>query len=330
MDWLSRALQSLIEWLESRLHLGGRLQALLYKPIPIHRKWGFYLTGGACLFLLSLQIVTGLLMVVYYRPTPEMAHESIRRLMGLPFGWLVRPLHARGADFIILLLCVHMLTTFFLRAYRRPRELTWVTGFAIFLLALAFAFTGSMLPWGPSAPAAAGAPAPPAAVDISTADQLTLFYLTHIVLLPGAVLALVGVHLYLVQQHGMSVPVGLKAERYIGFFPTVVMWDHVVWLAIFGLLVISTVVFPQTLGPRIDWFFDPISETFRLLPARIAGVSGEVAGWAALILVALAWYTVPFWDRAAREDRHSWRVTLLGLSTVGWALAMIVRAHAAR
>src|SRR5437660_4377611 len=118
------------------------------KSVPIHRHTIWYYFGGMTLFLFSIQVVTGILLLLYYRPTAESAFESVQFIMAeVRFGWLGRSLHSWSANLMILTLFIHLTSVYLTRAYRAPREMTWITGVALRVLALGFGFSGYLLPW---------------------------------------------------------------------------------------------------------------------------------------------------------------------------------------
>src|SRR5947207_5330831 len=122
--------------------------ALREKSVPIHRHTIWYYFGGMTLFLFSVQAVTGILLLLYYRPTAESAFESVQFIMAeVQFGWLIRSLHSWSANLMILALFIHMTSVYLTRAYRKPREITWISGVALLVLALGFGFSGYLLPW---------------------------------------------------------------------------------------------------------------------------------------------------------------------------------------
>jgi cytochrome b6 len=136
------------EWIEERTGLEGVVGFARRKSVPLHRHTVWYYMGGMSLFLFSIQVATGILLLLYYRPSAGEAFESVQFLMAnVPFGWLIRSIHSWSANLLIFVLFVHMFSVYFLKAYRRPRELTWVTGMVLLLLALAFGFSGYLLPF---------------------------------------------------------------------------------------------------------------------------------------------------------------------------------------
>ena len=119
----------LYAWLDRRLPLSAFVGVARHKRVPVHRLTPLYYFGGMTLFFLLVQIVTGILLMLYYRPSTNQAFESVEFLMTtVPFGWLVRSLHSWSANLMVFSCCVHLATVFFTKAYRAPRELTWVTG----------------------------------------------------------------------------------------------------------------------------------------------------------------------------------------------------------
>ena len=116
--------------------------------MPVHRHTIWYYFGGMTLFLFVVQVCTGILLLLYYRPSAEAAFESVQFIMTeVQFGWLIRSIHSWSANLMIATLLIHMFSVYFTQAYRKPRELTWVSGMLLFGLALVFGFSGYLLPW---------------------------------------------------------------------------------------------------------------------------------------------------------------------------------------
>jgi quinol-cytochrome oxidoreductase complex cytochrome b subunit len=134
--------------LDERLSFHEALQKQLHKPVPPHALRHLWCMGGISLLLFLNQVVTGILLMVYYKPGPDVAYDSVRHVMNaVPLGWLLRQMHAWGAHLMIIAVLIHMLKIFFSRAYRPPRELNWMVGTCLFFLTFTFAFTGYLLPW---------------------------------------------------------------------------------------------------------------------------------------------------------------------------------------
>src|SRR3970282_607575 len=142
------SIESFKRWLDERLSISTLASAAQKKEVPLHRQSIWYYFGGMTLFLFVVQVVTGILLLLYYRPSAENAFESVQFIMTeVKFGWLIRSIHSWSANLMIFTLFLHLFSVFFMRAYRRPRELTWVSGVLLFFIALGFGFSGSLLPW---------------------------------------------------------------------------------------------------------------------------------------------------------------------------------------
>jgi cytochrome b6 len=225
---MSRTLDRLGRWLDDRLPLSSVRGAVAHKTVPVHRFSALYYFGGMTLFFFLVQVVTGILLMLYYRPSAEQAFESVEFIVTtVPFGWLVRSIHSWSANLMVYFACVHLATVFFVRAYRSPRELTWVTGCLLLFLAMGFGFSGYLLPWNQLAFFATKV-----GTDIAgsvplvgetllrflrggehvTGGTLSRFYAWHVAILPAATVLLLGLHLLFVQLQGMSVPPG-EEER---------------------------------------------------------------------------------------------------------------------
>src|SRR5437773_12203337 len=192
------------------------------KTVPIHRHTIWYYFGGMTLFLFSVQVVTGILLLLYYRPTAESAFESVQFIMAeVSFGWLIRSIHSWSANLMILTLFIHMASVYLTRAYRRPSEATWISGVGLLVVVLGFGFSGYLLPWNNLAFFATQVVTQiVGSVPIVgsfllmflrggenvTGATLTRFYAFHVAMLPALITALLVGHLLLVQLRGMSTP----------------------------------------------------------------------------------------------------------------------------
>jgi quinol-cytochrome oxidoreductase complex cytochrome b subunit len=208
------------DWLDVRLGWRGVWSAIFLRKVP-HVNW-LYTLGSATLFVAVLQIVTGILLTLYYVPTPDQAYDSVVYITTqVPAGWFIRGLHHWGASAMVILTVLHMLRVFFHGAYKFPREVTWLTGVVLLLIAIGFGFTGYLLPWDQKAYWATTVGTNIAAVapgvgpwvmrimrggeDLS-AVTLARFFGVHIWVLPGALLTLLFAHMYLVIKNGISAP----------------------------------------------------------------------------------------------------------------------------
>ena len=221
----------IVGWLEDRLPIGTIVEAAKHKTVPVHRHTIWYYMGGMTLFLFVTQVVTGILLLLYYRPSPDGAFESVQFIMTkVRFGWLVRSIHSWAANLLIFMLFVHMFSVLFLKAYRKPREVTWYTGSLLLGLMLTFGFTGYLLPWNQlsffATKVGSGiAGALPIVGDFGlrflrggdyiTGGTLTRFFGWHVAILPLVTTGVLVLHVALVQIQGMSVP-GTVADEHGG------------------------------------------------------------------------------------------------------------------
>jgi cytochrome b6 len=239
-----------------------------------------------------------------------------------------------------------------LKAYRRPRELTWVSGVALLGLSMAFGFTGYLLPWNELAYFATrvGTEIPGAVPIVGdfalellrggrdvTGATLTRFYAFHVAVLPALVTAILGFHLYLVQKHGMSVPPGVEdapgKKRTMRFFPNFMMRDIVGWLAALAVLTSLAAYLPTELGKEADafapapvgikpeWYFMFMFQSLKFLPAHILWIfEGEMIGILAFSVAGVLLLVVPFLDPEGRGDRSR----LVGRISIAAILFIIV------
>src|SRR6476659_7290010 len=140
--------EAIRSWLDDRLGLEAAFHLAEKKEVPLHRYSIWYYFGGMTLFLFCVQVATGILLLLYYRPSAENAFESVQFIVTeVQFGWLIRSVHSWSANLLIAALFVHMFSVFFLSAYRKPREVTWLTGVALLFISITFGFSGYLLPW---------------------------------------------------------------------------------------------------------------------------------------------------------------------------------------
>ncbi len=238
------------------------------KEVPVHRlSWAYYM-GGLALFFFGVQVVTGLLLLFYYQPTVSDAHASVEFITDhVPGGSLVRNMHAWASSMMIAAVMVHLLTAFAMKAFAKPREITWVTGVALLGITFGLGFTGYLLPWhqvavnatkiglqsieevGQYLPGAmAGWPriAKETIQGEAAVGQATLsrFFALHVIILPLAIMGTLGLHLLSVQLHGMSRGIDGVPKRHEKFFPTFFIKDLTVWGVAFIVIFIISLCVP--------------------------------------------------------------------------------------
>jgi len=357
---MNRALQRLWLWLDERFELKSIVDFARKKTVPEHKHSFWYFFGGICLFLTVLQVVTGILLLLYYSPSVDGAHESVQFLMGqVKFGWLIRSVHSWSANILIGILFVHMFSTFFMKAYRPPRELTWVTGFFLFVLFLAFGFSGYLLPWNELSYFATRV-----GTDIAgslplvgktlktfilggpgiTQATLTRFFWLHVAILPLIAFVLICVHVYLVQVQGMSTPPSLagKPAKEIPFFPDFIYKDVLGWTLILILIGVLCVFLPWEVGKKADpfaatplgikpeWYFTFMFTTLKLVPSHIFSIEGERLAILGFMLGGAFWLLVPFLNRRAALGKPSRPFTAVGAVILAYIVVMTVLTYTLR
>jgi cytochrome b6 len=341
-------------WLDQRLGLAELEKLARKKEVPVHRHTGWYYLGGMTLFLFVVQVATGILLLLYYRPSAEEAYESVQFLMTeVEFGWLVRSIHSWAANLMILALFIHLFSVLLLKAYRPPREVTWLTGVGLMGVAMGLGFTGYLLPWNELAYFATKVGTEITGVvpgvgpffrrllrggDEVTGATLTRFYGIHVAVLPALTVLLLGLHLFLVQKHGMSVPPGVErrdgARPAMPFVPNFLLRDVVGWLSALAILAALAAFFPAELGQKADpfvpapagirpeWYFMFMFQTLKYLPSEILGVEGEVVGVVGFGLGGLFLLLVPFLDRRMARGEPSRLFTWIGLAAIAYMIVL--------
>ena len=207
-------------WLDERAGTRSVFSALFLRKIP-KVNWAYTL-GSATLFVVANQFITGILLTIYYVPSPQDAYDTVTYIDStLPAGWLIRGLHHWGATAMVALVILHMLRVIYHGAYKYPREATWVSGVVLLLLTFAFGFTGYLLPWDQKAYWATTVGTRILEVipfagdwllrvarggDEVSAVTLTRFFGIHVWVLPALLLLFVAFHLFLVVRIGISGP----------------------------------------------------------------------------------------------------------------------------
>ncbi len=318
------------------------------KSVPQHKHSFWYYFGGLALFLITLQIITGILLALYYSPNPAYAHESVKYVMEtVKYGWLIRSIHFWGANFLVAVVFIHMFSTYFMKAYRKPREVMWILGVLILGLVLAFTFTGYLLPWTTLSYFATKVGVNTPSImpilgrfitrimeggrDVGAAT-LTRMFTLHTVILPLLAVLLITLHVLLSQVFGSSVPLSQANKREaIKFFPNFLMRDAAVWAGGLAILLAMVTMFPAGLGPKVnpvmpapvgikpEWYFLFVFETLRRFPETIA--IGTIT------LAVLVWLIVPFLDRRASRNQKSTFFTLFGAAVLVYMISMTILAY---
>jgi cytochrome b6 len=247
----------------------------------------------------------------------------------VPFGWLIRSLHSWSANLMVFFAVIHLASVFFLRAYRAPREITWITGVLLLFLILGFGFSGYLLPWNQLAYFATkvgtdvGGAIPFIGEwtvrflrggDRVTGATLARFYGWHIAVLPALTIAVLAIHLVLVQTKGMSVPKACEDEVRrrppMRFFPHFALRDLSGWIFALGVLAALAALLPWELGEKADlfapaypnirpeWYYVFMFQSLKLVPGgEFLGIEYEAFPILLFSLAGLVLMLVPFLDR---------------------------------
>lgn len=347
-------------WLDDRFGWDDLVAPLRHKTVPMHKLSYWYFLGGITLFLFVIQVCTGILLLLYYRPSSNEAFESVQYIMTtVQFGWLVRSIHSWAANLMIFTAFGHMFSVLFLRAYRKPRELTWISGMLLLFLALGFGFSGYLLPWNTLAFFATKVGTDIAGQvpfvghqimvflrggDEVTGATLTRFFGFHVAVLPGLTTVLLTIHIILIQRFGMSVPPKVETQwsadprgrREMRFFPNFLLRELMAWYIALGVLGALAALKPWELGMKADpfapapagirpeWYFMFMFQTLKLIPSKIWLIDGELVGIMAFGVAGLVWLLLPFIER--ERSWHSSRF-ILGLGIFALAYMATLTAY---
>jgi ubiquinol-cytochrome c reductase cytochrome b subunit len=342
-------IRNALDWLDERSGWRRARAALLDESLPAGTGW-FFTLGSVLLGLLGVQLLTGAFLTLYYAPTPDHAYDSVRYITSSFAGRLVRGLHHYGASFIVVALVLHMLRVALFGSYKRPRELTWLSGIVLLLLVLKFALTGYLLPWDQRAywatvvtvniarlapfvgDAVAAALQGGAGVGALT---LTRWYALHVIFLPALLLAMVAAHVVLMRRQGISGPVKPATGPPFRFYPAHAARDVVVvTLVLAALTAVSWEGAPPLEAPadpadanyipRPEWYFLGLFQLLKYFPGRLEVVGALFIPGLAVMLVAL----LPWLDRSHHRDPRRRKLavaaiaaglaTVVSLTALGW------------
>lgn len=324
------------DWFNERYKVEKLLYFSKEKSVPVHKGSIWYYFGGIALFLFIVQVLTGLFLLFYYRVGTDASFESVKFIITkVNFGWLLRSMHSWSANLMVLAAIIHMMSVYFERSYRKPREMTWITGLLMLFLSLTFGFSGYLLPWNQLAFFATkvgtdSVRAVPILGDFLlelmrggsdvTGSTLSRFFGLHVSVLPPVFTLLLGMHLFFVQVQGMSKPMNYREgepKKSMPFFPDFAMRDVIVWLIVLDILIFLSVFFPWELGVKADpfspapagikpeWYFLFVFQMLKFLPAHIWIFEGELIGMGFLGIGAAVLFLMPFLDRSAAKGERN-------------------------
>jgi len=318
--------KSIYQWLDERIQLKQIQIKLLEEPIPGGASW-IFVFGSLALLLFVVQLITGMFLAIYYSPTPDHAYDSILFIeKEVMFGSLIRGIHHWGASFIMIAIGLHMLQVFLYGAYKKPREALWMAGVILFLIILAFGFSGYLLPWDQR-----GYWATQVGTNIvgtvpwvgdlliriirggQQVGALTLnrFYALHILFLPLIVVIFIALHIFLLRSVGPAGPWDSKKAQMIKepFFPKQVYMDAVAFLFVFSLLFLLAWQIQSPLADPADpsdAAFRPVPEWYFLFYYELLKYfhgPWEILGTVVIPILFFAFlFFLPFIDRSPKRD----------------------------
>jgi quinol-cytochrome oxidoreductase complex cytochrome b subunit len=208
--------QEVWDWFVSRT----RIEPILTTKITARALTPMYCLGGLTFLFFVLLAITGVMLGMYYTPTPDTAYESVQEItMSVKYGWLIRSVHFYSANGMIITSILHMLRVYFTGAYKKPRELNWIVGVGLGAFTLMAGFTGYVLRWDQEAVGAAGVglglvdSVPQIGSTIvylfwgrNYTDTLGRFFASHVLLIPGLLVLLMAFHFWMIRRHGIARP----------------------------------------------------------------------------------------------------------------------------
>ena len=348
-------------WVDERLGISALVELARHKKVPQHKHSFWYYWGGISLLFFIVQLFTGILLLVYYRPGKE-AFESVRQITyDVDFGWLIRSAHSWSANLMVFAVFVHMFSVLFMKAYRKPREFGWWTGLMLLGMVMLFGFSGYLLPMDQLAFFATkvGLQIPSMIPGLSQlvndlvrggaqVGEATVqrFFALHAVILPLLFLPLLGFHLYLVQRHGNAVPASEAARpaterRTIPFFPNFLAQDLAMWLIALNVVTILATLYPWDLGKQADalspapvgihpeWYFMSQFQLLKVVGAWIPGLAGEITGMILFGAVTVFLAIIPLFDPDGAFGKRARLTSWLGVLILGGMIVLTVWGYAA-
>lgn len=347
---------ALTAWFRDRLPVSEeRLAEFTSEPVPYHIKRWWFALGGTPAYLFMVQIVTGILLAVYYEPSTARAYASVRYITEeAAFGWYLRSLHKWAATLMIASVILHQMRVFFTGAYRAPREINWMVGMCLLVAVLLTGFTGYSLVfeqlsfWGATVGANIMDTVPVLGPPLKAlllggesynAHTLPRFYVLHAAVLPATIATLVVVHIAIIRIQGIT-PYKFSDEpegppRTFKFFPDHVTTEMVIALVLMILLSALATIFPAMMGPvanplvtpeviKPEWFFYVAFRWLKLFTGTAAVLSMGL-----IVLVMFGW---PFIDAQIRartrfQEASVWFGILAVLAIIALTVWEAVVAH---
>lgn len=343
-------------WVGERIPIDGeKIRTLTNEPVPNHMKRWWFCLGGTPAYLFVVQIVTGILLAIYYQASPETAHESVARITNeVPYGWYIRSIHKWAATLMVAAVVLHQMRVFFTGAYRKPREISWMIGMFLLVCTLVTGFTGYSLVyeqlsyWGATVGAniadsvpVVGGVAKEAMLGGDTYNETTLsrFFVLHAAVLPVLMTILIAVHISIIRIQGVSElefeEQKQEKKKHFNFFPDHLMTELMVGLVLMIILSALACISPATVGPPADplttpevikpeWFF---YVAFRWL--KLFSGTAAVLSMGLIFFIMFLW---PFIDgfvrkRWPKSEFSVWIGILGALAMIGLTVWETLVAH---
>jgi len=311
-------------WFKERLPIReGQLREFTNEPVPNHLKRWWFCLGGTPLYLFTIQIFTGILLAIYYQPSPQTAYESVRYITDeAAFGWYIRSLHKWAATLMIAAVILHQMRIFFTGAYRKPREINWMVGMFLLLCTLGLGFTGYSLVfeqlsyWGATVAANITKGVPVVgeflkemllAGDSYNDHTLSRFFILHSAVLPVFMVLLIAIHITIIRLQGVTEfqfeDEPEDAPKHFNLFPDHIYSELIMGLVIMILLTTLATIFPADMGPRADplttpevikpeWFFYVAFRWLKIFPETLAVLSTGL-----IVFTMFIWPFIDGWIR---------------------------------
>jgi ubiquinol-cytochrome c reductase cytochrome b subunit len=343
-------LNILIDWLDERYKVRDLWSSFAERPIPGGSSW-FYVLGASLVFIFTLQMATGILLAMYYAPTPDHAYASVKFIQEVAiFGSFVRGLHHWGASFMMVLVGLHLVRVFVFGSYKKPREVVWIIGVGLMAIVGGFAFTGYLLPWDQKAywatvvgtnvagtvPVVGGTllRIVRGGTELG-ALSLSRFFAIHTYILPWSLALLAGLHIFLLERAGAG-GIWNAADRVPyrsePLFPNQLFKDLVFMLLVFLALASLAILFPAPLEPQADptdssynprpeWYFYFVFQMLKIFEGKL-----EIVGTVILPNLGIAiLLLIPFLDRSSERDPSKRKLMMAaGAVTVAAIIALTI------
>lgn len=343
-------------WIQERLPVSAeQLRELTNEPVPNHLKRWWFALGGTPAYLFVVQIATGILLAVYYRPSPETAFESVRYITEeAAYGWLVRGVHKWGATLMIAAVILHQMRIYFTGAYRKPREINWMVGMCLLIATLMLGFTGYCLVyeqlsyWGAAVGANIAGSVPLVGGFMKTmllggqeygVHTLPRFYVLHAAVLPTLLTLLVVIHIGIIRVQGVTelafADEPEDAPKSFNFFPDHLITELTIGMLLMIVLAVLATLAPATMGPPADplvtpevikpeWFFYVAFRWLKLFTGTVAVLTTGL-----IVFIMFAWPFIDDWlRRKTKKPEISVWIGIFGvLAIVGLTIWEAVVAH---